>query len=231
MRRYCFFLLLTPLLVSGCISTAATVAGETGISLAENRSLGRKVDDNVLYADILNRYIQSDFENLVANVTVHVRFGRVLLTGSVPTEQVAQRAVAMAWQARGVLEVINELAIAPKQGMGSAAGDVLVKKNLQGRLLITKDVWMINYAIDVVDGTAYILGRAHDRTEMNRVLDVARTTKGIKRVVNHLQVASELPDPTLTPGQIPLTSGPPGDYAVPPATPVEQRSLEPNYRR
>jgi osmotically-inducible protein OsmY len=223
--------LLSPLLLTGCISTAATVAGETGISLAENRSLGRKMDDNVIYADILNRYVQSDFDNLVVNVTVSVRFGRVLLTGSVPTQEVAGKAVAKAWQARGVLEVINELAIAPKQDMAAAANDILVKKNLQGRLLITKDVWTINYAIDVVDGTAYMLGRTHDRAEMNRALNVARTTKGVKRVVNYLQVSAELPDPTLSPDPTPPTSGPPGDHAMDPyqaPTPVDEKPLAPH---
>ncbi len=232
MRRIFYLLpLALPLLTAGCISTAATVAGETGVALAENRSIGRKVDDNVIYADILNRYIQSDFENLVANVTVNVRFGRVLLTGSVPTDEVARRAVAMAWQARGVLEVINELSVSPKQTMGAAAGDVLIKKNLQGRLLITKDVWMINYSIDVVDGTAYLLGRTHDRAETQRVLDVARTTKGVKRVVNHLQVASELPDPSLSPNAQPVTSGPPGDYTVHAPDAVDAQPLSPRSSR
>lgn len=233
MRRALLLLpLLSPLFLTGCLPTAATVAGETGVSLAENRSLGRKIDDNVIYADILNRYAQADFDNLVANVTVNVRFGRVMLTGSVPTQEVAARAVAMAWQARGTLEVINELAVAPKQSMGDATNDILVKKNLQGRLLITKDVWTINYAIDVVDGTAYMLGRTHDKAEMDRALNVARTTKGIKRVVNHLQVATDLPDPSLSPDPTPPTSGPPGDHAMdayqPPA-PVEERPLAPNY--
>ncbi len=229
MRR-ALILLLAPLLLTGCITTATTVAGETGIAMAENRSLGRKVDDNVIYLDILNRYAQSDFNNLIVNATVNVRFARVMLTGTVPSEEVAASAVEKAWKARGVLEVINELVIGPKQSMSDAASDVLVKKNLQGRMLITKDVWTINYAIDVVNGTAYMLGRVHDKAEMNRAMNVARTTKGVKRVVNYLQVA-ESSDPLLSPDPVPPTSGP--AYAAEPTdeyqapTPVNESPLYP----
>ena len=200
-------LLLVPFLLTGCITTAATVAGETGVAMAENRSLGRKMDDNVIYLDILNRYAQADFNSLIVGATVNVRFGRVMLTGTVPTEDIAARAVEMAWKAKGVLEVINELNIGPKQDMQDAANDVLVKKNLQGRMLITKDVWTINYGIDVVNSTVYILGRVHDKGEMNRAMNIARTTKGVKRVVNYLQVA-EAGDPLLSPDPVPPTSGP-----------------------
>ena len=237
MRRALLLLPLLPFLLSlqGCLPVVATAATETGIALVENRSLGRKLDDNVIYTDIMSRYAQTDFENLVTKVTVNVRFARVMLTGSVPSAEVAQKAVEIAWRARGVVEVINELTVNPNPSMSTIANDVAVKKNLQGRLLITKDVWTINYAIDVVNGTAYMLGRTHDRAELNRAINVARTTKGVRRVVNYLQVAGELPDPSLSPSAPPITSGPPAtlvvapviDDSVPLPEPVQSAPLPP----
>ncbi|MEJ0009141.1 MAG: BON domain-containing protein [Alphaproteobacteria bacterium] len=231
-------LLLTLPLLSGCITAAVGAASETGVSLAENRSLGRKMDDNVIFADVSNKFAQADFKNLIAKVTINVRFGRVMLTGVVPDSGTAQKATELAWKAKGVLEVINAIQVVPDFDMGDYANDSLVKQNLVGRILITKDVWEINYGIDVVGGTAYIIGRTHDRAELNRVLNLARATKGVHKVVSYLQVASELPDNMpvtgVSPGQVPGPGGAPAELApagpapsptpsTPPAKPYDDR--------
>lgn len=190
MRRFSVLLTL-PLLLCGCVAAAVGAGTETGIALAEERSLGSKVDDSVIYTDVGKRLIQGG-DNLYMNVTVRVRHQRVMLTGIVATEDLAQRAVSLAWQAKGVKEVVNELIVGDSKFMDTA-NDALIKKNLESRLLFTKDVWVINYSLDVVNGTAYLLGRVYDRAELNRVMNVARTTKGVKRVVNHLQIRSDMP--------------------------------------
>ncbi len=197
MRRL-FLLLALPLTLSGCVAAAVGAGTEAGVALAEERSLGGKIDDSVIYTDVSKRLIQAK-NSLYGNVTVRVRHQRVMLTGAVATLDLAQRAVSLAWQAKGVKEVINELIIGETAFLDNA-NDSLIKKNLEGRLLLTKDVWVINYSIDVVNGSAYLLGRVYDRAELNRVMNVARSTKGIKRVVSHLQVRSEMPVEISAPG-------------------------------
>ena len=190
MRRI-LVLLSLPLLLSGCFS--AIVAGGTtaGSAMAENRSIGRKVDDNVIYANLTHIFLEADESALLARVTFNIRFGRVMLTGMVPTEERAQRAVALSWKAKGVLEVINELIVTPDPTIFDTANDALIKRNLEARLLITKGVWVINYSLDVQNGIAYLIGRVKDKAEQTRVMNVARTTKGIKRIVSHLQINVE----------------------------------------
>lgn len=208
--RNLFVVITLPLLLSGCVAAAVGAGTETGVALAEERSVGSKIDDSVIYTDINNRFIQKGTNNLYVKATVRVRLGRVMLTGIVPTQDMAQQAVSLAWQANGVKEVINELIVSPTDTISNTANDLAIKKNLESRLLFTKDVWVINYSLDVVNGTAYLLGRTKDRAELNRVMNVARTTKGVKRVVNHLQVKNELPD------AVPETSG----YSAPASTPA-----------
>ena len=197
--RTAALLALLPLMLTGCVAAAVGGVTETGIALAEERSVGDKVDDSVIYADVSNRIAQKGTNNLYMKVTVRVRHQRVMLTGIVPTEDLAQKAVSLAWQAKGVKEVINEIVIGDSAFM-DLANDSLVKKNIEGRLLITKEVWVINYSIDVVNGTVYLLGRVMDRGELNRVMNVVRTTKGVRRVVSHLQVRSEMPVDISAPG-------------------------------
>lgn len=188
--RTALLLLALPLALSGCVAAAVSAGTEAGVSLAEERSVGTKVDDATLYTDISNRLIQAG-QSLYGDVTVRVRHQRVMLTGIVATEALAQRAVSLAWQAKGSKEVINEIIVGDSKFLDTA-NDALVKKNLESRLFLTKDVWVINYSLDVVNGTAYLLGRVYDRAELNRVMNVVRTTKGVKRVINHLQVRAEM---------------------------------------
>lgn len=190
MRSAALLLLLAPVL-SGCVAAAVGAGTEAGVSLAEERSLGTKIDDVTIYSDISRLYIKDGTTDLFAGVTVDVRHARVLLTGNVPNDSVAQKAVQLAWQAKGVEEVINEIIIAPDSGFTNAANDLVIKKNLEARLLVTKNVWVINYSLNVVNGTAYMLGRVKDQAELDRALNVARTTKGVKRVVNYLQIRAE----------------------------------------
>jgi len=185
-------LLLTPLLTA-CFGIVGATVTETGVSVAEQRTFGSKVDDNVIYAEISKLYLEKDVDNLLVNVTPDVHNQRVMLTGDVKTEEIAQNAVAIAWQAKNVKEVINELNINPGGTLWDSAQDELIQTNLEARYLTTKGVWVINYSINVVRGTVYLLGVVHNRAELDKVLEIARTTKGVKKVVAHLKITTESP--------------------------------------
>ena len=194
MRRALAVLAL-PFLLSACVPAVIGAGTEAGVSTAENRSYGRKIDDSVIYTDITATFIDEKQGDLIADVTFNVRYGRVMLTGTVKSQADAEKAVALTWKAKGVQEVINELIINKESGFFDTANDALIKRNLEGRLLITKDVWVINYSIDVQGGTAFLIGRVKDRGELDRVLNVARTTRGVTKVVSHLQINTDTQNP------------------------------------
>ena len=226
MNRLALLTAFAPLLLTGCIAAAVGAGTEAGVSLAEERSIGTKVDDLTIYTDINRMFVREPTNDLLANVTVDVRHARVLLTGNVDSENDVRRALELAWKARGVEEVLNELTVNPGTGLRLAAEDNLVKKNLEARLLVTKHVWVINYSINVVNGTAYLLGRVHDQLELDRVLTLARTTRGVKRVVNYLQIRAQNDPvrPAVSPYATPAPATAPAPvaptYNPAPATPV-----------
>lgn len=184
--------------LTACFGLATTAVTEGGVTIAEQRSFGSKVDDNVIYAEITRLYLEKDVNELLVNVTVDVHNQRVMLTGDVKTEEVAQNAISLAWQAKNVKEVINELNINPGISLWDSAQDELIQTNLEARYLATKGTWVINYSINVLRGTVYILGVVHNRAELDKVLEIARTAKGVKKVVSHLKIMTETPAaPTL----------------------------------
>lgn len=194
-----FLLLALPLLLSACATAAITGIAEGGKAVADERSLGRQVDDISLYTDVNRQFLNSNNQDIMVNVTVNVRHGRVLLTGNVDEQTSAAKATELAWNAAGVQEVINEIQIKKGADFWNNANDAITKKNLESRLLITKDVWVVSYSIDVVNGTAYLLGSVNDQGEMDRVLGVARTTRGVKRVVNYLKLKGDVMQSRTTP--------------------------------
>jgi osmotically-inducible protein OsmY len=183
-----FALLAFVPLMTGCVAAATTAATQAAIVTADKRSYGTSLDDTIIYTAINEKFLNADVNDLLINTTINVRRGRVLLTGNVNSEATAQRATELAWQIKGVEEVINEIMVIPDTEIWDTANDIAIKKNLETRLLLTKGVFVIDYSIDVVNGTAYLLGHCHSQAEMNKALNVARTTRGVKRVINHLKI-------------------------------------------
>jgi osmotically-inducible protein OsmY len=180
--------------LSACFMGAVgTIATEGGVSVAEQRTFGSKVDDNVIYGEINKLYLETDANELLANVTIDVHNQRVMLTGDVKTHDIAQKAVEVAWRAKNVKEVINELNVNPNASIWDTASDALIKKNLEARYLSTAGTWVINYSISVYHGTVYLLGVVHNRAELDKVLTIAKNAKGAKKIVSHLKIMTETP--------------------------------------
>ena len=186
-------ILIAPLLLSACVAAATTGVVEGGKAIADERSFGDQMDDATIYSAVNRYFLETDANDLVANVTINVRRGRVMLTGNVDKDDTPRLATEQAWRAVGVQEVINEIKVVPGAKFWNNTNDALIKKNLESRLLITKDVWVINYSLDIVSGTAYLLGHCENQAELDRVLSVARTTRGVKQVVSYLKLRSDMP--------------------------------------
>lgn len=182
-----FALAAGSLALSGCTELILGSAATTGIAIAEERSVGDAVDDLTIRAELNHLFFQKDVE-LYRDVSFSVFEGRVLLKGSVPTPEDRIEALRIAWQAAGVREVINELQVTDEGGVLDYARDTWISAQLKGRLLVDVDVLSINYSIETVNGTVYLLGIAQDDAELVRVIEHARGIENVKRVVSHVVV-------------------------------------------
>lgn len=174
----------TPL---GVVTTAGAMAATAA---QEERGLDGATRDTVIRGAISAAWLQHDTRLLTGtNLTVHER--RVLLTGALDDAALVDAAVRMAWQADGVVEVINELRVNPDRGVGDRARDALISSEISRRLLFDAEVQSINYAVDVVERTVYVMGVAQNQTELDRVLSWARNTDYVRRVVNHVRLKTD----------------------------------------
>ena len=171
--------------LSGCVELLVAAAATTGLAIVEERSVGDAVDDLTTRAELNQLFFEDDVD-LYRDVSFSVIEGRVLLKGSVPTPEARIRALRIAWQAGGVREVINEIQVTDESGILDYARDTWISTQLKGKLLVDTDVLSINYSVETVNGTVYVIGIAQDEAELERVVEHARTIEDVKRVVSHV---------------------------------------------
>ena len=118
------------LALSGCIPVAVTAGATTaGVVTAQERSAGNAVDDAGIKLTIDNLYFNHDINDLFKNVNIHVSEGRVLMpTGAANKPETKALAEKLAWQARGVREVINEIQVSDKSGIVDYARDTWISR-------------------------------------------------------------------------------------------------------
>jgi len=173
--------------LQGCASAVIGAGATVGTAAMEERGLSGVADDRALRLRI-NALLSDKDERLWRKVGMQVYMGRVLLTGTVETEAMRSDAVRLAWSAKGVKEVINELQLADSGGASGFARDTWVSTQLKSALLFDKKVSSINYSIETVRGTVYLIGLAQDRVELDRVMNHARGLSYVKKVVNYVQI-------------------------------------------
>lgn len=194
-----FFLLtatgLTLALVSGCspIGLAAGAAATTGVAAAQEGGINRAVSDSWIKTQINHHWLQYDVDTF-AKLSTTVKQGRVLVTGVVQDPQARVEAVRLIWQVNGVKQVINEIRVADSEGISGYVKDNWIASRLRTAILFDKEVQSINYTIDTVQGVVYLMGFAQNQTELNRVIETARTISGVKQVVSYVKLVGEQGD-------------------------------------
>jgi len=181
------FLILSILCLTSCVETAVVAAtAATGAVVAQERSAGQAVDDTAMFWEIKHLYLNKNAQDLLAGVNVKVIEGRVHLTGKVDSAEARIDAVRLAWQPKGVKEVINDIEINSKKTIKELFQSNWIAGQVRTKILFAKDVKSVNYSIDVVEGVVYLMGIAQDAEELNKVTSLASTVKGVKRVVSHV---------------------------------------------
>lgn len=170
--------------------TALTACATEPQPLYAGRTVGSTMDDTSIKLAI-NRDMSRALPGFVTNIGTEVREGRVLLVGTVDSPGQRVEAGKIAWQIRGVRDVVNELEVRAGQGLASFASDSRISNQMRVRLLTATRVKATNFDIETVDGTVYILGIARNQKELEHVAYLAATISGVKRVVSHALLADD----------------------------------------
>lgn len=188
MRQTVSFLVLLSYgtLSSGCepfmvVGTGAAVT----TSAAEERGIGGVLSDSSIKTRIQVRYMEQSPE-LAQAIDVVVRQGRVLLTGTIKDPRMQIDAVRLAWKVDGVQEVIDETVVGGAGGIGAYANDTWITTQIKSKMIFEKSIQSLNYNIQSIKGTVYVMGIAQSQRELDRVIDIARRTNKVKKVISYV---------------------------------------------
>ena len=162
-------LMASSLLLTGCgaVGLAAGAGAAVGIGAAREGGLQNSITDESIRVKISDLWFKRDVD-MFRKLNLTVNQGRVLVTGVVQKPEDRVEAIRLAWQPKGVKQVINEVRVGDAASFGSYAQDTWVAGQLRTRLTFEKYVQSINYSIEVVGGTVYLMGSP--RAKMNLIL-------------------------------------------------------------
>lgn len=182
-------LALLALGAAGCtpvgVAVGAGAAGATAVQ--KEKGFAAAVDDTRIKAELNGLFLRTDAD-LYQRLSFTVEEGRVLLTGRVVKPESRVEATKLAWTVRDVREVINEIQVDDESGLTDKGRDISIATRLRTRLLLDDKVSFINYSIDVVNQTVYIMGVARSEAELQRVLGTARDISYVRNVVDFVRV-------------------------------------------
>lgn len=177
-------------ILTGCVSAAIGAGAIATSATVQERGLKGGIDDTIIRARINSLWLEHDAD-MYRLVSLSVVEGRILLTGQVRLPRMRIDAVRLAWKAKGVREVINEIKVTDEGGIISYARDSWISTQLKSKLLFDKKILSINYSIETVNGAVYLMGIAQNQQELNRVTNHARTLKYVKRVVSYVRLKTD----------------------------------------
>ena len=178
------FVMLTQL--SGCVSMFVGSAASIGVAAMEERPLKVHAKDTAIATEIRYNLVQAS-DSFITGVGVEVYEGKALITGVVRNEKMRARVLKLVWKTSGVKDVLNELQVGGNKIKGLAK-DSWVTTQLESKITFDQEILAINYFIETVNGTVYLIGMAQSQREIDKVISYARGLSYVKRVISHVRI-------------------------------------------
>ena len=186
-------LLISGLALSGCAGAVVGVGTAAVAASTTEKGFSTSVSDGVIFAKLQDRFIQVN-ASLLTSADVTVNDGAVLFTGKVKKPEDKIEATKLAWEIKGVREVVNELQVIDTSSIKDIAKDLAASATLRGKMIADQDISSLNFSIDVVNGIVYLSGVASTQEEMNKVISHAQNLRFAQKVVNYIILTKDQRD-------------------------------------
>ena len=167
---------------------AATGVGAGVLVATDRRTSGMQVEDEGIELKVGNRIGEKYGSNTHINVTSYNR--RVLLTGEAPTPEAKADIKALAAGVAHVLATIDEVAVRPTSSFSDRSVDAVTTSKVKARFVDANRFSANHVKVVTEAGIVYLLGLVTQR-EANEAINIARTTSGVIKVINCMEIISD----------------------------------------
>lgn len=182
------YLTILLLLLNSCLPAIIGISATTlGVVSLQERTINKALDDVTILTQIKYLYLNTYSKDLFANVNIEVIESRVNLTGQVKSDKDRINAVHLAWKVKGVSDVINEIQIEKEKSLFTIIKDIFIEIIIDGKIILNNNFKAVNYSVDVINGTVYLMGISKSQQEVEEIADIISKIKGVKKVVTHIK--------------------------------------------
>jgi len=155
------------------------------MACASSRSLDDSFSDIGANAQ-LKSVLFADRQHDYADIDITIYEGRLMLTGSMRTEDGRAKLIENAWKAEGIEVVIDEVVVSDKTPFLQGVMDSRIDQAFKTRLIAAESVVSSRYKVAVSNSVIYLIGAARDQAELDEALAIASTVSGVSKVVTHV---------------------------------------------
>ena len=180
--------LLLATLVPSLQACFPVVAGgvTAGVLMAtDRRSSGTYVEDEGIELKASSRISDLLKDQGHVNVTSYNR--KVLLTGEVPSDELKAQAEQTAAAVPNVQAITNDLQVAGASSLSSRCNDAYITSKVKARFIDAQRFSANHVKVVTEAATVYLLGMVTEG-EAKAAVEIARTTAGVRKVVNVLEI-------------------------------------------
>ncbi len=179
-------------LCCGCDPVTLIVGGTAAIGTATVR------DKEGATGQISDAYLKKKIETvlyrkdpkLFDRIELAVKHGIVVVIGSFDDQSQCDTAMEIVRSVK-TDDVYDETKVEPQAKIGTFAEDSAITTRISSALTFDGNVSSLNYDLTTVNGVVYICGTAMSVYERDVVLNHARTTSGVKKVVSYIKINND----------------------------------------
>tara|TARA_Y100000768_G_scaffold362434_1_gene321212 strand:+ start:131 stop:724 length:594 start_codon:yes stop_codon:yes gene_type:complete len=185
-------ILISFVILSGCIGYSSTGVLGTGVSIAlDPRSFGTQIDDSIMQQNLRAKLLSTD-KSYIISVKTKILDGRIFLTGKVNSVEDKLKITKLAWEIKGARSVKNDLRIKEEFNFKRSAKDLLITSQLRAALIANKKIKAVNYNIDTYKKKIYIYGIAQNKMERDEVVKEAKEILDVEDVITSVFLVDDL---------------------------------------
>ena len=174
--------------LQGCIPLVATGATVGVLAAIDRRSVGTQTEDETIEWKAVSRIVEKFGNRVHINVTSYNR--SVLLTGEAPDEAAKAEIDRLVKELpNNIVGTYNEIAIGAPSSYSARSNDAFITSKVKSRSIDNGKFNPVHVKVVTEAGVAYLLGIV-TQSEADAAVNVARTTSGVRKVVNLMEIVS-----------------------------------------
>jgi osmotically-inducible protein OsmY len=175
-------ILLTLPLFQGCAAVVASTAATSVMVAQDRRTAGTIVEDKSIELKSLQAIADASHNDPNVHVAATSYNNRVLLVGQAPSRKVRTDIENAVKKIDKIKQIHNEIVLMAPTSLATRSKDSWITTKIKSEMTLTKDLNPTRVKVTTENGIVYLMGIVK-KYEEEITVDIARHTKGVKKVV------------------------------------------------